>query len=427
MRALNHRRVIGNPQRILNKDLINPFMTDTTHSAFDLPTVRRQLLEINALHQQGVLSEAAFENARTKLEQRIVDLVLNGEQPAALVVAASTDSKSASRESIPLKLLLSLGAGVVAVAAAGYFWLGTPPTQIAAESGDAAGQVAGSKPHSTNFDQIAEMTDKLSARLKENPQDFEGWAMLARSYTVLGRNADALSAFEKANALRGNDAVLLADYADALALKNNRVLTGEPMKLVERALKLDPKNLKALSLAGTHAFEMKNYAMAVKYWESMVQTGPSTDNLIEQILPGLAQAREMAGLPPSSKLPVAVEQKTVGASKTVSGTVRLSPSLASQAAPEDTVYVFARPGDGSRMPLAILQKKVKDLPLQFTLDDSMAMSPSTTISKADKVVIVARISKSGNAMPQKGDLSGQTDAVKVGAEPVSIEIREIVK
>jgi cytochrome c-type biogenesis protein CcmH len=101
--------------------------------------------------------------------------------------------------------------------------------------------------------------------------------------------------------------------------------------------------------------------------------------------------------------------------------------MAKQAKPEDTVFVFARPAEGARMPLAILRKQVKDLPLQFTLDDSMAMSPANALSGASKVVVGARVSKSGNAMPQPGDLSGQSAPVSVGASGLQIEIREAVK
>jgi cytochrome c-type biogenesis protein CcmH len=107
--------------------------------------------------------------------------------------------------------------------------------------------------------------------------------------------------------------------------------------------------------------------------------------------------------------------------------VTLSAALAKQAQPEDTVFVFARAATGSRMPLAILRKQVKDLPISFTLNDSMAMSPSNALSSVPQVIVGARISKSGNAMPQPGDLSGQTDPVKVGATGLKIEIKDAVK
>jgi cytochrome c-type biogenesis protein CcmH len=410
----------------IDKDSVPPMPSNPASGQPDVPAIKRQLKQLQELHAAGALTSQSYDESRAALERRVLDLVLSDAPPAEQSTLANVANKAPS-----LKMLAILGIGVVAIAVAGYSFVGRSSVNTTgdAESNPAAaadGAPAG-KPHSTNFDQIAEMTEKLAARLKENPQDSEGWAMLARSYTVLGRNQDALDAFEKANALRGNDAVLLADYADALALKNNKTLAGEPMKMVERALKLDPQNLKALSLSGTYAFEKQDYAGAVKYWEKMVQVGPASNNLIEQIQPGLAQARELAGLPPGKPATAGASAPATATGRSVSGTVTLLPSLSGQVKPDDTLFVFARPSDGSRMPLAILQRKVRDLPLQFTLDDSLAMSPESGISKASKVTVVARISKSGGATPEKGDLSGQSASVSVGAIGVAIEISELVK
>ena len=173
----------------------------------------------------------------------------------------------------------------------------------------------------------------------------------------------------------------------------------------------------------------------------MVQYGPADSNYVQQVQVSLAEARELGGVPAvaSGGAPAvapggapgkaaAPAQPAVSLSnKTVSGTVSLAPSLARQAAPDDTLFVFARGPEGKGLPLAILRKKVKDLPLQFTLDDSLAMSPAAKISGVDAVVVSARISKSGEAFPQPGDLSGQTDVVKLGSAPLKLEIRDVVK
>jgi cytochrome c-type biogenesis protein CcmH len=272
------------------------------------------------------------------------------------------------------------------------------------------------------------MVDKLAERLKAQPDDADGWSMLGRTYSVLGRHADALKAYQTAMNLRKDDATLVADYADSLAVNSNRTLDGEPMKYVERALKLEPTNLKALFLAGTHAFDKKDYAGAVKFWEKAAKSAPPENAFVQQIQPALAEARQLAGLP-AAALPLdgATKQTAAAGKGSVSGTVTLASAMAKQANPDDTVFVFARPAEGSRMPLAILRKQVKDLPLQFTLDDSMAMSPANALSGASKVIVGARISRSGNAMPQPGDLTGQTATVNVGASGLQIEIKEAVK
>jgi cytochrome c-type biogenesis protein CcmH len=167
--------------------------------------------------------------------------------------------------------------------------------------GGGAPAAPSSAPHGTNTDQVASMTDRLAKRLKDQPQDAEGWAMLARSYSVLGRHPEALQAYEKAIALRKDDANLLADYADSMAMKNNRVLAGEPLRLVERALKLEPHNLKALSMAGSEAFDRQDYAKATQYWQQVVQFGPADSPMVQQIAPSLERAKQLAGAPRSGK------------------------------------------------------------------------------------------------------------------------------
>ncbi len=392
-----------------------------------LSNLKTQLAHLKGLFESGVLPEAQYVEGKAVLERRILDSVLSG----AVEQVAPKAAQPATAK-LPKTMLFGLGVVVVAIAAAGYWWKGSPALASANGSVSTAtgapDAAAGAATHTTSFDQIAAMTEKLSARLKEQPQDAEGWAMLARSYSVLGRHPEALVAYEKALALRKDDAMLVADYADSLAVKNGGQLDGEPMKQVERALKLEPRNLKALFLAGTHAFNRKDYKLAVKHWQTAVQAGPAEDPFVKQIEPGLAEARQLAGLPPlASPLRETGMKDTATGGATVSGTVSLSAALAKQVQADDTVFVFARPADGGRMPLAILRKQVKDLPLQFVLDDSMAMSPANTLSGAKQVVVSARVSKSGNAMPQPGDLTGQSTAVSVGTNGLAIDIKDVVK
>lgn len=271
------------------------------------------------------------------------------------------------------------------------------------------------------------MTEKLAARLKTQPADAEGWAMLARSQTVLGRQAEALAAYERAVALRADDAQLWADYADALALRQNRQLSGEPLKLVEKALQLDPRNVKALYLAGTEAFNRKDYAGAVRYWERVQAAGAPDNPQVRQVSEALAEARSLAGLPASAPPAGQHAPRSALPGRSVAGTVTLAPALAQQVAPQDTVFIFARAAQGRGMPLAILRKQVKDLPVRFVLDDSLSMSPSALLSGASEVVVGARVSKSGNAMPQPGDLVGQSAAVPLGRADLAVEIRDRYK
>ena len=377
--------------------------------------IREQLKQVESLRASGALGEEQAAQARAKLQQRLPD----GANPA--LPAASAGS--------PRLLLPTLTLFVLLVAVAGYGWLGTPQGLDPALR-EARGDGGGGG-HSITAEQIQAMADKLAARLKEQPDDAQGWAMLGRSYAVLGQHAQSLPAFKQAMMLKPDDPVLIADYADALAVVNGRTLEGEPSRLIARALELDPNNLKALSLAGTAAFLRKDYALALRHWEKMAQLSPDSE-LVKQIQGGIDEARSLAAgagqtaaaqAAPAAAKPAAA-QAAGGAS--ISGVVKLAAALTTKAAPEDTLFVYARAAQGSRMPLAILRKQVKDLPLTFTLDDSMAMSPAAKLSSAQQVVVSARISKRGDATAQPGDLQGQSAPVAPGARGLTIEIGQVI-
>ena len=410
-------------------------------AAVDIAHTKQRLKELNALHASGAMTQEVFDTERAPLERLILDWAL---KDAADAYSSSPSGLSAvaTDEKPSLRLFAMLALAVLIIAAAGYSV--TSGSLLRKSGSRVAEPQAGTpfsggggavQPHNTNADQIGTMIDKLAARLKVNPDDATGWAMLARSYGVLGRNADAVDAYAKAEKLTGNDAGLLVDYADALAVKNDRSLSGEPMKLIERALKIDPRNVKGLAMAGTDAFERKDYRKTVKLWESMVEIGGGENMFVKQIQPKLEQARQLAGLPPKveaavgsvpTQAPAAGVADASNANGGVSGVVTLSAKFSKDTGPEDTLFIFARPASGSRMPLAILRKKVKDLPVQFLLNDSLSMSPAAKLSQAGTVVVGARISKSGQAIPAKGDLSGLSNPVSVGTAGLKIEINEIV-
>ena len=399
-------------------------MTDTSSALRDpMPALRDQLLQLKKLHDSGALDAAAYDSSKAALERRLVDAVL-----AAPV--ASPASSPAPRA--PAGLWAGLGVFAFVVAGAGYWWtgrpgeLGQPPAGFTSASGAPA--AAGSAPQAVTPEQMTAMVEKLATRMQAQPDDPEGWNMLGRSYMNLGRLDEALVAYQRALKLKPDDATTLTDYADALAVKNGRTLDGEPTKLLERALKLEPDNLKALALAGTAAFNRGDFATAAKHWERVAQIGPAGGQLVEMARSGVAEARERGKLPAAAAAaqpPAAAASAatTAAPGPGITGTVRLAAALQNQAAPEDTVFLFARPAEGARMPLAIVRKQVKDLPFEFKLDDSQAMSPAARLSGAKRVIVGARISKSGQAMPQPGDLEGLSAPVAVDAAGVVVEIK----
>ncbi len=348
-----------------------------------------------------------------------------------------------------------LGAGlalfVVIVVAGGYTWLGAtqhlavgPEAQASGESAESAvaPPVIASSPDALAQAEarISGMVDRLAERLKGRPDDAEGWQMLGRSYAALGKHGQAVAAYETALNLRPDEPTLLAELAFSAAITNRRVGGADSTQLLQRALKLDPRNPKALALAGTLSLERKDYQGAVQYWEQLARIEPPDSPFGKQIRMSIAQARQLAGsrvaLMPAAddalasiSAPTATTRatETTTAAGTIGGTVTLAPALQGRVSPDDTLFVFARTVNGSRMPLAVLRKQVKDLPLRFTLDDSLAMSPAAKLSGATQVVVGARITKSGKAIAQDGDLQGQLPAVALGSTNLKLEIGNVVK
>ena len=335
----------------------------------------------------------------------------------------SQSDHSNHRERPSLSQTLAVLAFVLVVSVVGYAYTGrldalkgTPVTEETTSDG-------------VTQEQIAAMVEGLAARLKQQPDDAKGWAMLGRSYMFMGRHEDAKKALQELVRLQPNDPDALADLADAAAMVQGRTLQGEPMQWVQRALQIDPKHVKSLALAGTEAFARQDYAQAARYWETITTVEPADSPVHQQALAGVAEARKLAASATNhDQVGGKVGSKDSGkASATVSGTVTLSASLRSKVSAEDTVFIFARPAEGSRMPLAILRKQVKDLPIQFTLDDSMGMGPGPNqgLAQAQQVVVGARVSKSGQAMPQAGDLEGFSAPVRVGQSSIQIEISTV--
>lgn len=327
------------------------------------------------------------------------------------------------------RLVLGIAAFVIVFGALGYAWRG----HFEGWAVGPGSPPATSAEHMLGKDQLEALTQKLAERLQAQPDDAEGWSMLGRSYAVLGRYADAATAFRKLIALKPGDAQAHADAADAIGMAQGRQLAGEPEKLIARALELDPDNPKALGLAGTIAFDKGDYALAAKHWERVVKALEPGSPLAPQLRVAIDEARQRAGLPalppPAGAAPAAADAPRPAASSArVQVRITLAPALATRASPDDTLFVFARALDGGpKAPLAITRRQVKDLPLAVTLDESMAMNPAMSLAAHQRVIVGARISKSGNAIAAAGDLQGLSAPVEVGAQGVEVVIGEVVK
>ena len=397
----------------------------------DVAAIRERLVALERARADGSLDEDAYAAARRDAERALGDAVMASSATPDASMKLETSRPSA-------RLVVSLVVLVVVIAVGGYAFTGSPslaglgatPPPVATE---AAAQTAASKDREEGLRQIAAMVDTLATRLKDRPDDAEGWTMLARSYTVLSRFQDAVPAYRKAVALRPNDAALLADFSDALAATNGGKANAESTALLDRALAADPRQPKALALAGTVAFDAGDFAGAVRHWQKIADALPPDSDFHRQVVANIDEAKRRGGLAAPSpaaqvadRAPAATGRPTATPpAEAVTGTVTLAASVAARAAPDDTVFVLARPQD-ARMPLAVFRATVRDLPLRFQLDDSMAMTPAARLSGRRQVIVAARVSRSGNPIPQPGDLAGESAAIAPGTRDLSIVIDDVV-
>lgn len=372
--------------------------------AANVSVYRDQLADLEADVTRGVLSADQLAQARSEIERRLADDLRAADAPIAVPRSARW-------------VALAIAIAVPAVAVAVYGWLGNtaaldPEKRLGMTEQQAAGR-----------SKVMEMTAKLEARMQAKPDDPLGWAMLGRAYRMVGRLPDAQKAFARSVALKDDDAEVLADYAETLAVIAGR-LDGEALKIARRALDLDAHSEKALALLGTGAFDAEDYKGAIGYWERLLAIAPPGSEYAQAITGAIGEARAKLGSPATSAAPSTPAGSSPAAAPgpKITGTVALAPALAAAASPDDTVFVFARAEQGPRMPLAVQRIKVRDLPASFALDDSMAMAPGMNLSAFPRVVVSARISKSGSATPQPGDLEGSAGAVKPGATGVKLVV-----
>lgn len=373
----------------------------------NLAVLRDQLRELDADLARGAIDAHGYAAARGELERRV----------AEDVHPTGADGRTLDQRWTAGAVALAVPALAVSL----YLLLGTPagldPTLTAAQ--DPA--------HPLTEVQIAGMVDTLAQRLKGKPDDIEGWSMLARSYNAMGRYAESVDAYVKLVKLVPADADLLADYADTLAMARKQSLQGEPEQLVARSLAIDPSNIKALALAGSAAFERRDYAAAIAQWQKVLALVPADSDMARSTASGVSEAQGLAGaaLPavvavaPASAAPAPAATPVPGA---VSGMVELDPALRGKVADTDTVFIFVRAVDGPKFPLAAQRRQVKDLPLRFVLDDRMGMVPNVKLSGFTQVVVGARVSRSGSATPGAGDFEGLSGVVAPGTAGLRIVI-----
>ncbi len=385
---------------------------------------RDHLKDLERELEEGLIEKADFDKAVEELEIELLS-DMQGEEE---------QTSSQTGRPVIAAVLLSVTVPVISVFI--YLALGEPQLIEGVPQQQVVEGATTDEMHS-----IVQMVERLEARLQEQPNDGEGWNMLARSYLVLKRFPEATAAYKKSRELIGDNPQLLSDLAEAMIISNNNAFTEESVDLLNQSLKADPNNKKALWMAGYFALEQSQIETVLQLWRRLLGQFPagSTEAIalskhITEIMqqngitgPGATLETNAAEKAPASTAAATQTQQTATGSASIQVHVSLDPAVAANASPDDIVFIYARAAEGPRMPLAISRNRVSELPLTVTLNDSMAMSPEMSLSKFNQVVVGARVSKSGNAMPASGDINGSSGVISLTEVlGVRVTINEII-
>jgi cytochrome c-type biogenesis protein CcmH len=417
---------------------------DIDQDQVNLALFKQQLAELETDLAAGKLDQSQYSAAKADLEREVLRNV-GSPTPTGFAAALPGPKVTGLALSIlvpGLALLLYIGIGERDI---------IPRLAESAGGQSAPGHGAGGD----GMPPLDVLVERLEARMAEAPDDAEGWLMLGRTYFAMRDPQKAEGAFEKAYALTPDDPQLLLAYAESIAANNGNSLEGRPSELIGQVLEQDPENPTARWLTGMAAFQRGQFNAATVAWNKVLSVIDPASEEATELRELIAEAQQRAGLPADTRLaenaaaepPVPAAEaraddagtpagaEVAGAtaspgSESTDGTaaesapapepaagasvqvnVSLAPGLAARAAPGTTVFVYAKAAAGPPMPLAVQRVTVADLPLTLRLDDSMAMMPAMKLSSFPEVIVGARVSPSGQAMAQPGDLEGESGPI----------------
>jgi cytochrome c-type biogenesis protein CcmH len=371
-------------------------VTQASQAKANAKVYRDQILDLDREHDSGHISDEEWQQSRDELSLRLLEDTSAVDDPAAKT------EKPAIWTAVVLAVALPLGSMGM------YMWVGQP---------EALNPLALKTPDQVDPKDLTKMAQTLAEKLQDKPDNLQGWVMLGRTYRTLENFDAALRAYDSALKLSDDDDLKL-ERIEVIAMQRQGQFEGEPWNVIREVLQRDPQHFGALLTAGSASYAEGKFADALKYWEQARKPLDANNPDLEGLESAIATVREKLGMPPTKVTPAATSGLNV------TGQVSLSASLKSKASPNDVVFIYATPANGDRMPLAIFKTTVSQLPFNFTLDDSTAMAPDRKLSAAGEVMVKVRVTKSGNAMPQSGDLSGSLGPVKVGAKGLKLEIKD---
>ena len=357
---------------------------------------RDQISDLDREHESGHISDQEWQQSRDELSVRLLEDTAAIDDPAA----------KAEKPAVWTAVVLAVAMPISAMGL--YMWVGNP---------EALNPLALKSPDQVDQKDLAKLAQTLADRLQSQPDNLQGWVMLGRTYRTLENFDASLKAYDTALKLSADDDLQL-ERIEVMAMQRQGQFEGEPWRVIREILQKDPQHFGALLTAGSASYAEGKYADALKYWEQARKPLDVNNPDLPGLENAIATVRDKLGMP-TKPVP------SVSSALNVSGQISLSAALKAKVSPNDAVFVYATPANGDRMPLAIMKTTVSQLPLNFMLDDSTAMTPERKLSMAGEVLVKVRVSKSGNAMPQSGDLTGASEGpVKVGAKGLKIEIKD---
>jgi cytochrome c-type biogenesis protein CcmH len=400
------------------------FRTGISSNELNLSVFKQQLEELDSDLESGILDQERYDAAKIDLEKELLSDISDNLE--------NETSGSAGRSR--WMALAALAVPLVAISL--YLTLGTPEIiqrlkeQPVASSSEAHPGTPGMK----NMPPMEELVKRLAEKMQQNPDNPDGWIMLGRSYMALKQYPKAMDAYEHAMKIDSENANTLLAYGEAIGASSGNDFTGKSAPLIEKAYKLEPENPNALWMSGILAYQKNDYQTALTRWEKLQGLLTPQSNELETVSNAIDDVRSKLGLAPAERSlpsiakadqrpPQQSAEPAASNGKAVQVKVTLSPELKGKVSPNDLVFIYAKAISGPPMPLAAARKRVSDLPLTLTLDDSMAMMPQMKISAFPKVKVGARVSLSGSPMAQSGDLEGEVTPVTPGqGELVSVVI-----
>ncbi|MBK8639691.1 MAG: c-type cytochrome biogenesis protein CcmI [Chromatiaceae bacterium] len=413
---------------------------ETNQDQLNLDVFRQQLIELEADMEAGKLEKGQYQDARHDLERELLHDVQGQGAPSAPAAPGNSPMTA---------LLLALALPAFAIA----LYLAIGDSAIIPRLEGVAGETAQAPGHGAADAQQAAsleiMVERLAARMEQNPDQLEGWLMLGRTYVALDQPDKGAAALARALALAPQNPEVMINLAQAQATAANGQLGGRPAELIAAALVIEPKHATGRWLNGLVAYQAGDFPLAVQRWESLAIDLDAAGEDASELRQFIADAREQGGLPPATTSPPAPAKATPASVSSTTATagpaagvspaakpgptpaatqgpaiqvaVSLAEPLKSKVDANQSLFIYAKAASGPPMPLAVKRLRVADLPVTVTLDDSLAMTPEMRLSSFPQVMVGARISASGQAVPQSGDLEGERGPLTT-AETSSLQL-----